>query len=488
MGKYLEEEDDGEVHRYQEVDSDEEKNGVLLDSGFHRVSNGKQEFNPDELYFNDMDIRAWEQRTADLNGLAYGDDYHQEDEGYYDDGAEISMTVSEYEELLFQRVLDKVRLARATGEPDVQLSAEELDAYQARMWRSRGPAVPVQAARSRPGTANSTSASTSGHTSASRSKKKDKRSSLFGSSKSKDKDKKSANRSRAASNATSHAPDTANQQFPPGFVVPGPNGQQVFTPINAYQGRTTRDPPRRPGSPRSSRSASISSDLHPLKEGHVSQSRGLGLGLGLRLPPTPTRAMYSRDMPGAFPGSPTTTNYMAESPVTAARPSSSSSSRQSVYDKAERRQSTSSHHTVSSPVQQQAPKLVPFPTVEYQHFTPEPYQYQVAGHLATSSASSVASQPQYTRRAATSPTETLHMNMPRRAPVPVQQQQQQQQQPQRPTSSQQDVGQHSYSDSVVTQRNPKVGGSDEEATVEEVKATPKKSNGKKKGGKGRRKN
>lgn len=422
-----------------------------------------------------------------MNGLAYGDDYGmQEDEGYYEEGADIMMSVSEYEDLLFQHVLDKIRLARATGESDVQLSPEELELYQSRVSRSRVPAAHPQAARYRQGTghagAGSTvapAASSSGNTGTSRSKKKDKRSSFFSS---KSKDKKSSNRSRAASNAS----DMLSQPSPPppGFMVPGPNGQPMFAPINAYQGRMTRDVPRRPsGSPRSSRSASISSEIPPVKGGHATQTRGLGLGPSLRLPQTPTRLSYTA-MPGAFPGSPI--NYSAESPTQAARPSSSSS-RHSKYDMFDRRQSAGSGHTVSSPVQQQAPKLVPFPTIEYQHHTPEPYQYQAAGQIASASSTSLASQPQYSRRVASSPTESTHMSMPRRVPVPapapaapVQR---------APAPVQQDVH-HSTSDPVLTQRVPRVGPSDdeEEARAPKKAAAKESSSGGKRKGKSRRKN
>ncbi|KAF1953971.1 hypothetical protein CC80DRAFT_419000 [Byssothecium circinans] len=439
VGKYLEETDD--VYRFHEVDSDDEKNGVLLDSGFHKAPNGKQNFNPDELYFNDMDMGAWERRTGDVDGMAYGDDYgYMEDEGYYDDAADVTMAAAEYEELLFQRVLDKIRLARATGDADVQLLPEELEAYQARIWRSRTPAAHPQA-RSRPatagtvnGNANPVVAASSSNTGTSGRKKNQRRTSLFSS---KPKEKKSSGRSRAPSNVS----EMASQPMPPGFVVPGPNGQPMYAPINAYQG------------------------------GQPTQARGLGPAL--RLSQAPMRITGSRDMPGTFPGSPVSYRSASpiNSPVHANRPASSSS-RQSTQDRIEPQQ-LSNGRTRSSPIQE-TPTLVPFPTVEYKHHTAEPFQYQAAGHLASSSSSTV-SQPQYTRRVASGSSDT-HVAMPRRVPVPVQ----------HATATESVHG--SYSDPVPMQGGLGVDLGDEEDDAGNRKSSAKTGSGeRKRKGKGKRK-
>ncbi|OAG00368.1 uncharacterized protein CC84DRAFT_1101976, partial [Paraphaeosphaeria sporulosa] len=387
VGKYLEADED--VYRFQEVDSGDENNGALLDQGYNMassVSNGKQPFNPDELYFNDMDIRAWERRAAEQDGLAYGDDYdygygYVEDEGYYEDAGNM-ISPAEYEELLFQRTLDKIRLARATGEADVSLSPEELEVYQNRMWRQRAPAARPQA-RPMPHSAPvvpsaTTSSSTSAPGSSSpRSKKNQRRSSLFG-GKDKSKKEKSGNRARATSNAT----ESTIQQAPPGFLVPGPNGQPMFAPINAYQANNGRDT-RQPGP----------------KDARQSQTP----------PQSPLRlTTTSRDIPGAFPSSPVSLR-MPTPPLTA-RPGSSSS-RLSAQDHSDR-QTSSGGRSRSSPTLQ-PPKLVPFPVAEYKHHNTEPFQYQAAGHLAQPSA-----QPQYARRVA--PAESPYATMPRRVPVPGQ--------------------------------------------------------------------
>lgn len=367
-----------------------------------------------------------------MEGLAYGDDYgYLEDEGYYEDGGDVTMSITEYEDLLFQRVLDKIRLARATGDPDVQLTPEELDIYQAKVSVQRAPAARPQLPKTRhhnvpaisagASTAVASAPSTTG-TAASgsaRAKKSSRRTSLFGSRRS-DKKEKSSTRTRAPSMSS----DASNQQLPPGFVVPGPNGQPVFAPINAYHGRMARDVRvPTPGSPSrpSSRSASTSSDkLAPVKGSHP-----VDLARGLRQAPTPPRISPPRDMPGAFPsGSPR--SYRAATPPQLSRPASSSS-RQSTQDQSEPRKSTrqsaqdsvdsrkSSSGRPRSSSTQQGTKLVPLPIPEYTHHTTEPYQYQVAGQLASS-----PSQSPYARRVASGPAEGHYTTMPRRVPVPVQ--------------------------------------------------------------------
>ena len=57
VGRYYEGVDE-DVHKFQDLDTDDEKNGVHLDQASQQDFNGNR-FNPDDLYFNDMDIRAW---------------------------------------------------------------------------------------------------------------------------------------------------------------------------------------------------------------------------------------------------------------------------------------------------------------------------------------------------------------------------------------------------------------------------------------------
>ena len=187
------------------------------------------------------------------------------------------ITHAAYEDLLFQRVLDKIRIARATGSTDVDLSPDELEAYQSKLHDTQ---LPVARTQPQPQSSNTSvvddsasivTASRSGNaaTSGIRTKKSQQRTSLFGS---KPKKEKSSNRKRSSITSS------AASQVPPGFVVPGPDGQPVYAPINAYDGNLARDP----GPSRlASRSASNPSYQTPV----------------------PPRMTPPREVLGAFPGS-----------------------------------------------------------------------------------------------------------------------------------------------------------------------------------------
>ncbi|KAF1838709.1 hypothetical protein BDW02DRAFT_488487 [Decorospora gaudefroyi] len=319
-----------------------------------------------------MDIRAWEGRASALDGTTYRPEHgYQEEEVHYDESGEI-MTLAEYEELLFRRVLDKIRIARAAGSADVQLSPEELDAYQSRMYGTRAPAARPQP-QSRPSSASipndaasivSVNATTKAGSS-SRSKKSQQRSSLFSS---KPKKEKPSSRKQTSNMplAESHAP-------PPGFVVPGPDGQPMYAPINAYQGSLFREPDH----------------LHPDSRSASDTSHHN---------PSPPRVSPPRDMLGAFPGS-----EYAYRPSTPPRQGRPVSARQAAYE----RDLPPVSRTRSSSIQ--SARLIPFPV--------EPYQYHAFSPPSSSSPTSPP--PQYARRVSTAPSEASYTSMPRRVPVPV---------------------------------------------------------------------
>lgn len=401
-----------DVYRYQEIDSEDEKGGVTLDSGYRDVSNRGQ-FNPDELYFNDMDLRAWERRTAGADGVMYGDDSFEEDEGYYDETGSVSASTIEYEEQMFQAVLSKIRQARSTGGSGVQLTPEELEIYQSRVMRPRVPAAhspqeQPQSSRSRPPTvpvqttldsiinmsSNAVSAapvagSTTGST---RSSKEKRRSSIFGSRPKKEKDKSNSSRKRSDSNATESV-----YHPPPGFVVPGQDGQQTFAPINSH-------PPRRPREPTTN--SSVPTRPHSRSTSMYSRQATVS-----------TRTTPPRDIPGAFPGSPQRYTREYTAPVQQPRPPSSHSS--SVSDYIEKQSPPVPRSRPSS--MQEPVKLVPFPVAPYQHHSAEPYQYHVPGQPAPSPYPPPIPQPQYTRQLS-GHSESSHTAMPRRVPVPSSQQ------------------------------------------------------------------
>jgi hypothetical protein len=364
-----------DVHKFQELDSDDEKIGVLLDRGAQQGPKRRQ-FSPDELYFNDMDISAWERRTKAVEGLYdLGYDLQEEDEGYYDDAGN-AVSRAEYEDLLFRRVLDKIRVARASGNSDVQLSPEEIEVYQSRLHGQRSPPARSQQRTRRSGSpvlddAASVLSANSRSDHAKSKSKKSQRTSLFSS---KPKKEKPMSRKRAVSNVSS-----GSSQVPPGFVAPGLDGQPIYTPINPYQGNSQRDP--RPSARPSSRSAS---------------------GNG-QAPSAPSRMAAARDwqhdVPGAFPGAfvDPTQPYRPESPL------------QQEQLNAFRYPSWEGDEYIMQPEPAPPPKLIPFPV--------QPYQYQ---SFSPSSSSQPSPQLQYTRRPSAPPSEASYTSMPRRVPVPSQ--------------------------------------------------------------------
>jgi hypothetical protein len=350
-----------DIYRFQDVGSDTETTGVNVEHGHQQASNGKQLLKKDDLYFNDMDIRAWERRTAALGGASSSrnDRDYQEDEGYYDDSGG-PMSAAEYEEMLFQRVLDKIRLARAADVPD---------AYQSKLHGTRSPAArPSRSSRSSPindtmSVANASTTSKKG-SSNSRSKRDQQRASMF-SSKSKKEKEKPSSRKRAPPNISS-AP-------PPGFMIPGPDGQPIYTPINAYQGSMVRDPI----APPQPTSRAVSNSEQPAMPTH--------------------RALT--DMPGAFPGAlPTSPHlYRPTTPLEISHPSPRDLA-PAFDDLGISTQPNSKPSSKSS-----KSKMAPV----------EPYQYH---NFSSSSSAQSSPKPKYTHRVSSA--ESSYTAMPRRVPVP----------------------------------------------------------------------
>ncbi|USP79848.1 hypothetical protein yc1106_07122 [Curvularia clavata] len=371
VGRYFEGVDD-DVHRFQELSSDDEKGGVVIDQEFSPALNGKN-MNPDELYFNDMDIRAWESRTSavaePMHGPVHGyGSYHDE----YFGGPGETINSAEVEEILFRRVLDKIRLARAAGNTDVSLSAEELDAYQSRLHGARASAVrpdpqPRPTSASFPNdTASVLSYETTGKpgTSSSRSKKNQQRTSMFGSKSKKEKRSSGHKRTSTASTTEGHAP-------PSGFIVPGPDGQPTYAPINAYEGSLVHE----------------HEPLHPMPRSNSETGYHVA---------APMRPPSMVNMLGSFPES-----ECGYQPPTSPLPDHVTSSRQSGHEA----DVPLGSRTRSSSIQ--SSRLVPFPV--------EPYQYH--NFSPTSSSSSPTSpQPPYTRRISSAVSEASYTSVPRRVP------------------------------------------------------------------------
>ncbi|KAJ5022712.1 PRA1 family protein-domain-containing protein [Bipolaris maydis] len=368
VGRYFEGVDD--VHRFQELSSDDENGGVTIEGAFEPALDGKK-IDPDELYFNDMDIRAWERRTSALaepmHGPVHG--YRGYREEYFGGPGE-TINPAEVEEMLFRRVLDKIRVARAAGNTDVSLSAEELDAYQSRLYGARAPAVRPEP-QPRPSSASSSKDTasvlsydaTGKHDALSRSKKSQQRTSMPGSKSKKEKRPSAHKRTSTASTTESHA-------MPPGFVVPGPDGQSTYAPINAYEGSLVRG----------------QGPVHPTSRSASDNGRHVAM---------PLHRAPSINMLGSFPES--VYDFQPESPLV---PDNQPSYRQTAYEA----DVPADARTGSSSVQ--SARLVPFPV--------EPYQYH--NFSPTSSSSPTSPQPQYTRSLSSVVSEASYASVPRRVP------------------------------------------------------------------------
>ncbi|KAI8935659.1 hypothetical protein NX059_007183 [Plenodomus lindquistii] len=370
-----------------------------------------------------MDIRAWERRAS-----AFDDPYHghpDEDEGYYEDSGEV-LSPEDYEEMLFQRVLDKIRIARAAGNDDVQLSPEELDAYQSKLHGSRTPAARPQPVSQPTDSSLNDTASVAGgvqtkHAHSSSRSKKEKRSSIFSTKSKKDKERdkeKSSHRKRVStsSSISSHPP----AQTSPGFIVPGPDGHPVFAPINSYTGNLPRDTIRELRSQPSSRPTSRStSGTHPqLPQTQLSPRHTPPHGSqNPTSTPTPTSPPPPRDVLGAFPGSEHTYRPPSPGPILPDSPPQhpslpSLTARQQAYAR-ERQLEAQGLATAT----QQAARGIPFPVEMYQYQAFSPAQ-KFSPPLA--SPESTTSQPQYVRRVSGGgASEASWTSVPRRVPVPV---------------------------------------------------------------------
>ncbi|KAF2499308.1 hypothetical protein BU16DRAFT_557638 [Lophium mytilinum] len=392
------------VYRFQELDSDEDGlHGVALDPSMQKGR--PPSFNPDELYFNDMDPRAWEQMVTERDRLAYGDVYdHSEDEdGYFEEGggAIVHLAPLDQEEVLFQRVLDKIRRARGTGKPNVALTQEELEAYEARILRNQQ--VPAPAARPAAKIKNTSSTPTSA-SSSTRSKNAQRRTSIFSSPKPVKNKSSGSGKKRVSSGQLDSTPVPAPA---PGFMIPGPDGQPMYAPIT-YN----------PRGPQSRSARSISSHSRP-----GSRSPSLSSRNGNH-PSTPPR-----EAPGAFPSDSPQHYENVTPPVQKSRQSSYPPRQNSFLEDADWIQSARSRSDPSALHQlplQPSPQLVPFPVSPYQHYNADPYQYmpQSAPSMTPSSVQpqsqpQVASQYARDRRLGAAASDN-YINMPRRVPVPNQ--------------------------------------------------------------------
>ncbi|KAI9739748.1 MAG: hypothetical protein M1834_006468 [Cirrosporium novae-zelandiae] len=125
-----------EHSRFEEVGSDEDNgDGVGLAVGFRR---GKRHVS-DELRFDGIDLgsrRARQQVDYDYEGETdYSDEVGYADEAEHQRAIAAKIALREKEDLICDKAMYRIRRAQAKGQPDVNLTREELDALEHRRQR-----------------------------------------------------------------------------------------------------------------------------------------------------------------------------------------------------------------------------------------------------------------------------------------------------------------------------------------------------------------
>ena len=264
--------------RFEELDSDEDdegdRQGVDLDPNSYALrSRNDRRFVSDELYFDGYDI-GQDHRGSRRNGYdQYGQelDYHSDEEasGHHRDQRAVAYQgIRDKEEALIQSALARIARARAKGKTNVDLSKEEMEALERRTGQqpesspppmltalASPPATPAKTPKGKVGSRSNSS------TNLARQKpgKKNGSGGLFGTnapSPAKSNSKAKVNRKPSAEQALPYP----TGQAPPGIMVPGPNGVQIYAPIG-YHG-----PPSPEISRGSSRPGSRSASKHSRRE------------------------------------------------------------------------------------------------------------------------------------------------------------------------------------------------------------------------------
>jgi hypothetical protein len=236
--------------RVHEISSDEERHGVPL-----RVGSKNSRSVSDELYFNDGASRY--PTTNSDEHLAYGEAYdssydEEEDEEVESPGVAVQVVRRDQEVLLAQRALDRIERAKAKGKPAVNLTHEEIEALERRYSRES----PERKERTRKRTSPKDKRSPSLGNGAWTRRKSSRRPSLL----------VSATATQPKQRAIKSGKKEIDEgPMPPGFMIPGPGGAPVYSPLGYYNAQpsakrtASNENPSPPTSRGSSRSASNSS-------------------------------------------------------------------------------------------------------------------------------------------------------------------------------------------------------------------------------------
>ncbi|TID27561.1 hypothetical protein E6O75_ATG00328 [Venturia nashicola] len=228
-------------------------------------------FDSDELFFNDGAGRH--PRHYSDEHLAYGEDYYESGESYSgeEEGALVVMsrTHSQDHETIARKALERIDRAKAKGKPAVTLTHEEIEALDRRYSRDSPE-------RERKRTSPKGSRIQASNQSARTRQKGSRRPSLLAPTSDSPKQRAITAAPKQRSSKSSKNKDPREEGHPqaPGFMVQGPGGASVYTPLG--YGYTDRTPPvrrtpsgeNRPSPPESrgsSRSSSSASRHAPVQ-------------------------------------------------------------------------------------------------------------------------------------------------------------------------------------------------------------------------------
>lgn len=284
--------------RFEDLESDEDDGqGVYLDPNGYAYRGGdprQRAYAGDELYFTGHDL-GQRRRESYPNNAYYGEGESEEDAIYQ------QQTYNGRDEALAQAAYERIAKARASGQTNINLSVDEMEAIERRrtvqqlapvqpppLQIASPPATPVKTPKGKSGSSRNNSS-----VSLSSTKGKKKGSGLFGSSgpstppsKSKSKSKSSRKMSISSDQA---APFTPPPLPPPqGYMIPGPNGMPMYAQAVPYY------PPPSPELARAQQQAAAASTRDRSRSTSKHNRRG-------STPPEPVFAPYPTRF---YPGSP----------------------------------------------------------------------------------------------------------------------------------------------------------------------------------------
>ena len=191
-----------EDRRFEELDSDDtDGQGVGLNDSF----------TSDQLLFTGADLGR---RSQNRRNYAYGSSGSSDDEEDDGSGGAMQLALRDKEEMLVQRALERIRRAQMLGHQNVELTRSEIDALERKRQKDEAQ---TRKSGSRP-----------------KLRPSEKRSDRFLVAGRKPAQQSSRKSSRTSLNKYGEAESSSPGLAPPGFVVPGPDGQAHYAPLGYY--------------------------------------------------------------------------------------------------------------------------------------------------------------------------------------------------------------------------------------------------------------